>query len=113
MLPSRVLVLVFVFALASIPAVVLVRVTGVDTGFESSSIDENEWKYSVELAKDGAFRLSWIPLDHRVVFLAEAKTTGYLGIGFSMDGRMARADIAIGWLNDVTKKPYLVVSLHN
>lgn len=107
MLPSSyALVLVFVvFALVFIPAVVLVHFD-----FESTNIYENDWKNSIELTKNETFRLSWIPLDHRIVFLVEAKTRGYFGIGFSWDGRMAKADIAIGWVNDLTKKPYLIVS---
>lgn len=74
---------------------------------------ENDWKSSVELAKDGAYRLSWKPTEERIVFLVEVRTNGYVGLGFSLDGRMVKADIAVGWVHDKTKRPYLLVSDKN
>lgn len=71
---------------------------------------ENDWKSSAELAKDGSYRLSWKPTEERVLFLAEVRTNGYVGLGFSADGRTVDADIAVGWVHDRTKKPYLLVS---
>lgn len=71
---------------------------------------ENDWKSSVELAKDGSYRLSWKPTEERIVFLVEVKTNGYVGLGFSVDGRMVKADVAVGWVHDKTKRAYLLVS---
>lgn len=71
---------------------------------------ENDWKSSVELAKDGSYRLSWKPTEERIVFLVEVRTNGYVGLGFSLDGRMVKADIAVGWVHDKTKRAYLLVS---
>ena len=106
--------LVFVFAAA--PAAVLsVYATGdlADIEIESFNVYENEWKSDVELAADGSFRLLWKTLEYRIVFLAVVKTHGYFELGFSLNGRPSEADIVVGWVNDVTKKPYIVVSTEN
>lgn len=71
---------------------------------------ESDWRRTVDLAENGTFRLSWKLTEERIVFLVEARTRGYFGLGFSLDGRMSKADIAVGWVNDKTKKPHIVVS---
>ena len=97
-----------VFVCAAVPAIASPDLDDIE--IESSNVHENEWKSDVELAADGSFRLLWKTSEHRIIFVAEVRTHGYFELGFSLDGRVDDADIVVGWVNDATKKPYLVVS---
>lgn len=74
-------------------------------GFES-----NQWMHSEVLDKVGNVVLRWQPRHQEILFRVEARTRGYVGIGFSPNGGMEGADIAIGWVDDITSVPYLLVS---
>lgn len=73
----------------------------------SKVLEKNSWVSAIHLER---VRISWTPLEHSVVFYVEAKTRGYVGIGFSLDGKMANADLVVNWVDDITGKPYLIVS---
>ncbi|XP_054267311.1 MOXD1 homolog 1-like [Macrosteles quadrilineatus] len=66
------------------------------------------WRSSVDLSPEGDVRLSWTPRTERVEFQVEARTTGYVGIGFSRDGSMRGADLVIGWVEDNSQKVFLL-----
>lgn len=84
-----------------------------DSNFDDEKIskvlEENRWIGSINLDR---VRISWTPLEHSVVFSVEARTRGYVGVGFSLDGKMANADLVVTWVDDITGKPYLIVSIY-
>lgn len=72
--------------------------------------DRLRWKSTVEL-EPGSLVLSWTPRTDHVVFQVEARTLGYVGVGFSRDGSLNGADIVIGWIEDDNQKSFLLVSV--
>lgn len=78
------------------------------------SVEDNsitQWTHSQVLDRDGAVVLRWQPRHQEILFRVEARTMGYVGVGFSPDGSMQRADIVMGWVDDRSLKPVLMVSL--
>ncbi|XP_056635826.1 MOXD1 homolog 2 [Diorhabda sublineata] len=57
------------------------------------------WAHSVYLNPD--YRLLWSlgPSPLEITFELQVKTMGYVGFGFSKDGRMAGSDMVIGWVD--------------
>lgn len=114
LLVVRFVIIAPVLILTSVTIIIPISVYGEEIeDINTSSVFENEWKSTVDLEKEGSFRLSWKPMPHRIIFLIEAKTRGYVGLGFSMDGRMVKADITVAWVQDKSNKPYLIVSNKN
>lgn len=72
--------------------------------------DFEPWTHSQVLDNDGYIVLRWQPRHQEITFRIEARTRGYVGIGFSPNGGMKEADIVIGWIDDYTLKAYLLVS---
>lgn len=68
------------------------------------------WTHSEVLDDKGDFVLRWQPRHQEIAFRVEARTKGYLGIGFSPNGGMKGADIVIGWVDDRNGQAYLLVS---
>lgn len=58
------------------------------------------WTHSEILDKEGKVILRWQPRHQEILFRVEAKTHGYVGLGFSPDGKMEKADIILGWVDD-------------
>lgn len=89
----------------------ILEIEELDSTFDDEKIskvlEENRWMSSIQMDR---VRISWTPLEHSVVFSVEAKTRGYVGVGFSLDGKMANADLVVSWVDDITGKPYLIVS---
>ncbi|KAK9887700.1 hypothetical protein WA026_000021 [Henosepilachna vigintioctopunctata] len=73
--------------------------------FHSEPVDQ--WTHSEILDKDGAVVLKWQPRHQEILFRVEARTRGYVGIGFSPNGGMENADIVIGWVDDNSDKAFL------
>ncbi|KAL3274507.1 hypothetical protein HHI36_015890, partial [Cryptolaemus montrouzieri] len=73
--------------------------------YQSEPVDQ--WTHSEILDKDGAVVLKWQPRHQEILFRVEARTRGYVGIGFSPNGGMEDADIVIGWVDDRTGKAFL------
>ena len=69
------------------------------------------WTHSVKLGS--LVTLSWRVMggEDDIEFLVEAATRGYVGVGFSPGGGMAKADIVLSWVNDDDGEIYVVVSL--
>lgn len=57
----------------------------------------NEWNHSIDL--DENFRVLWNLREQEITFEIQVRTTGYVGFGFSRDGTIYNADIAIGWID--------------
>lgn len=57
------------------------------------------WSHSAMLNPD--FRLLWSlgPSPQDITFELQVRTLGYVGFGFSKDGRMAGADMIVGWVD--------------
>lgn len=68
------------------------------------------WTHSESLDKNGSVVLRWQPRHQEILFRIEARTRGYVGIGFSPDGKMENADIVLAWVEDETEKAFLLVS---
>ncbi|XP_028151667.2 MOXD1 homolog 1 [Diabrotica virgifera virgifera] len=60
------------------------------------------WTHSETLDREGRIILRWQPRHQEILFRVEAKTRGYIGLGFSSDGKMEKADIILGWVDDKT-----------
>lgn len=67
-----------------------------------------QWKSFADLESDGGFRLSWTPRVDNIQFQVEARTRGYVGLGFSTD--KSNADVVIGWVEDDNERAFLLVS---
>lgn len=57
------------------------------------------WSHSAMLSPD--YRLLWSlgPGPQDITFELQVRTLGYVGFGFSKDGRMAGADMIVGWVD--------------
>ncbi|XP_075210219.1 MOXD1 homolog 1-like [Lycorma delicatula] len=69
------------------------------------SLDNLEWTHSAVL---DSVRLSWTPMEDKLMLMVEAATRGYFVLGFSHTGSISGADVIIGWVDDVSGKPYLM-----
>ncbi|KAJ1530797.1 hypothetical protein ONE63_005646 [Megalurothrips usitatus] len=56
------------------------------------------WTHSAEL--DRNFAVFWTPGEEDITFEVQVRTLGYVGLGFSADGKMKGADMVIGWVRD-------------
>ncbi|XP_050299023.1 MOXD1 homolog 1 [Anthonomus grandis grandis] len=75
------------------------------SGKETSDI---LWTHSMMLDKSGLVTLRWQPRHQEILFRVEAKTLGYVGLGFSPTGSMEGADIVMGWVDDKQSKAVLL-----
>lgn len=68
------------------------------------------WAHSAYLSPD--YRLLWSlgPGPQDITFELQVRTLGYVGFGFSKDGRMAGADMVVGWVDH--GQVYFQVSLY-
>lgn len=66
------------------------------------------WTHSLVL--EDYVVLSWQNRHQEVLFRVEARTKGWIGIGFSPNGGMENADIVIGWVDERRGRAYLGVS---
>ncbi|XP_053685794.1 MOXD1 homolog 2-like [Sabethes cyaneus] len=57
----------------------------------------SHWEHAVDF--DHNYRLLWTSNNQDITFEIQAKTLGYVGLGFSHDGTLADSDIAIGWID--------------
>ncbi|VEN40094.1 unnamed protein product, partial [Callosobruchus maculatus] len=66
------------------------------------------WTHSETLDKGGLVVLKWQPRHQEILFRVEARTRGYVAIGFSPDGKMENADMVMGWVDDRRNQPFLL-----
>lgn len=55
------------------------------------------WEHVLDLNED--FRILWTIINQDITFEIQARTLGYVGLGFSLDGTQENADMAIGWVD--------------
>uniref|UniRef100_A0A182PWA6 DOMON domain-containing protein n=1 Tax=Anopheles epiroticus TaxID=199890 RepID=A0A182PWA6_9DIPT len=55
------------------------------------------WDHAIFLDDD--YRLLWSITGQDITFEVQARTHGYIGLGFSKDGTIYGADMVIGWVD--------------
>ncbi|XP_074030668.1 MOXD1 homolog 1 isoform X1 [Leptinotarsa decemlineata] len=66
------------------------------------------WTHSEVLDDEGRVVLRWQPRHQEILFRVEARTRGYVGLGFSPDGKMEKSDIILTWVDDRLNQPFLM-----
>lgn len=60
-------------------------------------VSSTQWDHAVDLNED--YQLLWSIKDQDITFEVQARTLGYVGFGFSRDGTIYGADVAVGWVD--------------
>ncbi|XP_061718923.1 MOXD1 homolog 1-like [Cydia pomonella] len=70
--------------------------------FDSKSYNESSliWAHSERLDENGDVVLRWVNSDSSITFRVEARTRGYVGIGFNSARNMRGADLLVAWVDD-------------
>lgn len=68
------------------------------TYFITDICAEQTWDHVVDL--DQNYQLLWTVRDPDIIFEVQVRTHGYIGFGFSRDGTIYGADLAIGWVDN-------------
>ncbi|XP_058831932.1 MOXD1 homolog 2-like [Topomyia yanbarensis] len=63
-----------------------------------AAVSAAHWDHAVDL--DENYRLLWSINNQDITFEVQARTLGYVGLGFSTDGSIYGADIVIGWVDN-------------
>lgn len=71
-----------------------------------ASVGGVRWDNDVYLNDD--YRMLWTIDGRDMTIEVQVRTLGYVGLGFSNDGELAGADVAIGWV--FNGSPYFQVS---
>lgn len=64
---------------------------------KSSLVQAIHWDHSVDLNND--YRILWNIFGQEITFEVQVRTLGYVGLGFSNDGRLPGSDVVIGWVS--------------
>lgn len=83
------------------------RTTFNSKSFESSLV----WAHSERLDENGDVVLRWVTSDSSITFRVEARTKGYVGIGFNSGRNMMGADLVIAWVDDYNGNAQVLVSI--
>lgn len=79
--------------------------------FDSKSYESSlTWAHSERLDENGDVVLRWVNSDSSITFRVEAKTKGYVGIGFNSRRNMRGADLVVGWVDDRNGIAQILVS---
>ncbi|KAI5638046.1 DOMON domain-containing protein [Phthorimaea operculella] len=69
--------------------------------FDSKSYESSlTWAHSERLDENGDFVLRWVNSDSSITFRLEARTRGYVGLGFNNAMNMRGADLVVAWVDD-------------
>ncbi|XP_011550979.3 MOXD1 homolog 1 [Plutella xylostella] len=69
--------------------------------FDSKSYESGLiWAHSERLDESGDVVIRWVNSDSSITFRVEAKTKGYVGIGFNARRNMRGADLVVAWVDD-------------
>lgn len=74
--------------------------------YESSLI----WTHSERLDENGDVVLRWVNSDSSITFRLEARTRGYVGLGFNSVRNMRGADLVAAWVDDRNGNAQVLVS---
>ncbi|GBP39921.1 MOXD1 homolog 2 [Eumeta japonica] len=82
--------------------------------FDSKSYESSLlWTHSENLDGKGDIVLRWVNSDGSITFRVEARTKGYLGVGFNSKKDMRGADLVAAWVDDASGiAQILVVEQH-
>ncbi|XP_055593234.1 MOXD1 homolog 2-like [Uranotaenia lowii] len=81
-----------------LPIVVAILLGCVDlSAAAAASMGSSMWDHVVDF--DQNYRLLWTSTSQDITFEVQARTLGYVGLGFSRDGTLSDADLAIGWID--------------
>lgn len=81
------------------------------TVFDSKSYESSLiWAHSERLDDNGDVILRWVTSDSSITFKVEAKSRGYVGIGFNSGRNMKGADLVVTWVDDDTGIAQILVS---
>lgn len=72
-------------------------VISVNEFHKTSLVHAAHWEHSVDMNED--YHLQWNIYGREITFEVQARTLGYIGLGFSPDGQMPGSDVAIGWVS--------------
>lgn len=79
--------------------------------FDSKSFESSlTWAHSERLDESGDVVLRWVNSDSSITFRVEAKTKGYVGLGFNSRRNMRGADLVVGWVDDRNGNAQILVS---
>lgn len=79
--------------------------------FDSKSYESSlTWAHSERLDQNGDVILRWVNTDSIITFRMEAKTHGYVGLGFNSARNMRGADLVVAWVDDRTGIAQVLVS---
>lgn len=73
-----------------------VVIAGLVLLFIALPVNGNMWDHDIDL--DENFRLLWSVKQQDIYFEVQVRTQGYVGLGFSRDGTIYGADMAVGWV---------------
>lgn len=81
--------------------------------FDSMSYESGLiWAHSERLDDNGDVVIRWVDSDSSITFRLEAKTLGYVGLGFNSAGNMKGADLVVAWVDDNNGIAKILVSPH-
>lgn len=81
--------------------------------FDSRSYEsELIWAHSERLDENGDVVLRWVNSDSSITFRLEARSLGFVGIGFNSAGNMRGADFLVAWVNDKNGNAHILVSFY-
>lgn len=79
--------------------------------FDSKSYESGLiWAHSERLDESGDVVIRWVNSDSSITFRVEAKTKGYVGIGFNSRRNMRGADLVVAWVDDRNGNAQILVS---
>ncbi|XP_045774439.1 MOXD1 homolog 1-like [Maniola jurtina] len=58
------------------------------------------WSHTERLDENGDVILRWVNTDSSITFRLEARTRGYVGLGFNSARNMRKADLVVAWVDD-------------
>lgn len=80
--------------------------------FDSKSYESSlTWAHSERLDQNGDVILRWVNTDSSITFRLEARTHGYVGLGFNSAKNMRGADLVVAWVDDRNGNAQILVSL--
>lgn len=65
--------------------------------FINKIVAKLHWEHSADL--DDNYRLLWSIQGQEITFEVRVRALGYVGFGFSRDGKLPGSDIAVGWID--------------
>lgn len=81
--------------------------------FDSKSYESSlTWAHTERLDENGDVLLRWVNSDSSITFRLEARTRGYVGLGFNSARNMRGADLVVAWVDDRNGNAQVLVSVY-